>query len=323
MWGWLVRAFQFGSPLFTGYFLNDVGDGISKVLPQNIKEKTKNADGSYAWWFLLIVSLVIGGAVYLVLKLLSGMAKGKKKIFGFMLFMLWGASVYSGNGEFITATALVTLTTGAGVVTSANLTFLPERIWYAASTQLSGVKISIQGDGTVFDSDANGLTHVGLNRVIGQVTNGYVLTLGNSLFKNKNVLFEFTNSAAQTPVIYYDSDSQEKNERDRLFLQMAKVPLLVGGNDFVDFATLSLPSLASTDLLTINYADGTTQAGITRNDLQYKLGFTQNVVNTPVYMIDNLDQRIKSVTVLATAAQTGYVQRWAASVRGGAIAGQI
>jgi hypothetical protein len=290
------------------------------MLPASIQSKTTGQDGGFAKWFLAIVFLLLGGVVFIILKMVSKGKRGKM----FLLLLSVGAtlSFFFGSGEagFIMATALVTLTTGNGVVTATNLTFLPERIWYAAGTQLTGIKISIQGDGTVFDSDANGLTHVGVSRVIGQVTNGYVITLANSLFKNKNVLFEFTNSAAQTPIVYYDSDSQAKVP---LYLQMAKVPLLIGGNDFVDFATLSLPSLAATDLITINYADGTVQAGLTRVDLQYRLGFVQNVVNTPIYTIDNLDQSIKSVTVLAGAAQTGYVQRWAPSVRGGSIAGQI
>lgn len=318
MIAWLLNALRFAAPASIGYFVNDVAGWINNLLPANIQEKTTGSNG-YAKWFLAIVFLLLGGVVFIVLKMLS---KGKRggKMFGFVLFMLWAGSAYSGNAEMITATALVTLTTGAAVVTSANLTFVPERLWYTAATQLSGIKVSIQGDGTSFDADANGLTHVGVNRIIGQVTNTYIITLANGLFKNKNTLLEFTNSAAQTPIIYYDSDSTSKTP---LYLQMAKVPLLVGGNDFTDFATLSLPSLAATDLITVNYADGTVQAGLTRLDIQTRLGFTQNVVNTPVYMIDNNDQSIRSVTVLAGAAQTGYVQRWTGSVRGGSIAGQI
>lgn len=318
MWPWLINAFRFAAPASIGYFVNDAASFVNKLLPASVQSKTTSSDGGYAKWFLAVIFLLLGGVVFIVLKLVSGKGKGRK-LFGFFLFMLWSVSVYSGNSEMITATALVTLTTGA-VVTSANLTFVPERIWYTAATQLSGIKVSVQGDGTCFDADTNGLTHVGVNRIIGQVTNTYVITLANGLFKNKNTLLEFTNSAAQTPIIYYDSDSTSKTP---LYLQMAKVPLLVGGNDFTDFATLSLPSLASTDLITVNYADGTVQAGLTRLDIQTRIGFTQNIVNTPIYMIDNNDQSIRSVTVLAGAAQTGYVQRWTGSVRGGAIAGQI
>lgn len=316
---------MYAAPALLGYFINDIGDGAARVLPDNVKDKATNSDGSPKKWF--IITVVIGaGAVlaFILAKVFKG--KGKKM---FTIGILGGAAyaidAYMGWGEGQSlATALVTLTTGAGVVTSVNLSFLPERLAYAAATQLSGVKVTVQGDGVVFDSDANGLTHSGVSRVLGQVTNNFILTLSNSLIKNKNVLFEFTNSAAQTPVVYYDSDSTSTGAAGDipLFLQMMKVPLLVGGNDFSDFYALHLPSLAATDTLTITYRDGTVQSGVTRADIQYKLGYLQNVVNTPVYSIDNAAQNIKAVTVIAGSSQTGYLQRWAPSVSRAGIAGQ-
>jgi len=237
--------------------------------------------------------------------------------------LCYALDVYFGfDSTAVLATALVTLTTGAAVVTPSNLQFLPERIEYVAATQLSGIKVTVQGDGVVFDSDANGLTHMGVNRVIGQLTNSYVLTLGDGVFKNKNVLFEFTNSAAQTPIIYYDSDSSAPQGQLPLFLQAMKVPVLVGGNDYTDFSTLSFPSMAATDSITILYQDGTVQANMNRQDLQYRLGYTQAIVNTPIYQIDNYNKNIKSVTFIAVAAQTAYMQRWAPSLKGTAVKGQ-
>lgn len=316
---------MYAAPALLGYFINDIGDGAARVLPDNVKDKATNSDGSPKKWF--IITVVIGaGAVlaFILAKLFKG--KGKKM---FTIGILGGAAyaidAYMGWGEGQSlATALVTLTSGAGVVTSVNLSFLPERLAYATTTQLSGVKVTVQGDGVIFDSDANGLTHSGVSRVIGQVTNNYILTLSNSLIKNKNVLFEFTNSMVATQVVYYDSDSTSTGAAGDipLFLQMMKVPLLVGGNDFSDFYSLHLPSLAATDTLTITYRDGTVQSGVTRADIQYKLGYLQNVVNTPVYSIDNAAQNIKAVTVIAGSSQTGYLQRWAPSVSRAGIAGQ-
>jgi len=310
----LMNVLRWMAPAAIGYFANDVGDAVSKVTPDGAKSKIPG----WAWPVIGMFVLALG-VWFLFAKILKG-KRGKL----FSVFLAGAACYLLDGGSFLSSgvmlgTVLVTLTTGAAVVTPANLQFLPERISYAAATQLNGIKITVQGDGVVFDSDANGLTHMGVSRVIGQVTNNYVFTLANGLLKNKNVLFEFTNSAAQTPVVYFDSDSQEPNP---LFLQMMKVPILVGGNDFTDFATLALPSLAAADSITVLYRDGTVQANMTRADLQYKLGFIQNVVNTPLYFIDNYDMRIKSVSVNAAAAQTGYMQRFVPSLSGAMVAGQ-
>ena len=320
----ILSGFRWAIPALLGYFVNDIGDGAAKVLPDSGKDFASKNPKAYS----AIILIVVGAVAAFIM---SKVFKGKMgKMFGWAAGAAWaadlltGGQILGGDGA-VMATALVTLTTGVGIVTSVNLAFLPERLSWTASTQLSGVKITVQGDGVTCDLDANGLSQVGVNRLIGQVTNGYTLTLANSLFKAKNVLFEFTNSAAQTPVIYYDSDSTASGSPgdQPLFLQSAKLPILVGGNDVSNFATLSLPSLAATDTITITYRDGTTQSGITRNDLQYKLGFTQNVVNTPVYMIDNFSQTIKSVTIVAGSSQTAYMQRWAPSVQGASVAGQI
>jgi len=328
MWPILLNAFRLAGSAAIGYFANDAATGVSKLLPASIQDKTLNANRTgFAWWFIALILLLMGGIFFIVFKMLAG-----KKAKAFLILIAGGAcyaldyyfgtSILFGDGFGTYATALVTLTTGATVVTPANLSFLPERINYVAATQLSGVKITVQGDGVVFDSDANGLTHVGVNRVIGQLTNSYTLTLADGVFKNKNVLFEFTNSAAQTPVIYYDSDSSAPVGTLPLFLQMMKVPVLIGGNDFSDFATLSFPSMAATDSITILYQDGTVQANMNRQDLQYRLGYTQNVINTPIYQIDNFNKNIKSVTFVAVAAQTAYMQRWAPSLKGTAVKGQ-
>lgn len=325
MWPFIINAFRLGATASIGYFVNDAVAFVNRLLPANVQSKTVDSKtGRPAWWFIAVIFLLLGGVVFLVLKFV--IPKGKRgRMFLWILTPFVYAALFmlplSSDG-MVLATALVTLTTGAGVVTSSNLAFLPERIEFVAATQLSGVKVTVQGDGVVFDSDANGLTHMGVNRVLGQLTNSYVLTLADGVFKNKNVLFEFTNSAAQTPTVYYDSDSSAPQGELPLFLQAMKVPLLVGGNDFSDFATLSLPSLAATDSITVTYRDGTVQANMNRQDLQYRLGYTQLIVNTPIYQIDNLNKMIKNVTVVCGAAQTGYLQRWAPSLRGVSVKGQ-
>lgn len=327
MWPILINAFRAAGTAAIGYFANDVTRLVASWLPASAQSKVQNSSSSngYAWWFTAGILLMLGAVLVFIFKFLIG-GKGKKG--SLFVFVLCGCAyaldswLGLGGDGYMLGTALVTLTTGAAVLTSANLQFLPERIEFIAATQLTGVKITVQGDGVVFDSDANGLTHAGISRVLGQVTNSYILTLANGLIKDKNTLFEFTNSAAQTPTVYYDSDSKPPMDQGDTFLQMMKVPLLVGGNDFDDFATLSFPSMAATDSVTVLYKDGTVQANMNRIDLQYRVGYVQNVVNTPIYTIDNFSRNIKGVTFNAVAAQTGYMQRWTKSLSKQMISGQ-
>lgn len=222
-------------------------------------------------------------------------------------------SMYLGSAAgIITAISLGTLTTGAAVVSTFNTTYLPKWFSYTAATQLTGVKITVQGDGVVFDSDANGLTNVGNNRQFGQTTNTYLFTIANGIVTGKNVIWEFTNSAAQTPTVYVSSD---ETPAQPLYLQYLRQAVLANsGQNFTDFSTLGFPSLAATDVINVLYNDGTQQQ-LNRVDLQYQLGYTQNVLSP--YLIDNFAGRIKTVNIIAAAAQTAYVQRWVPAIGGG------
>lgn len=302
--GWLLNAVRFAGPAAIGYFFNDLATMVGKLFPASVS--TTDSTGKAKPWFVILVMLIGGLIVFFLIKLLSG-KKGK-------MFAIIGAGAlvslaFPGADGYVMATALVTLTTGAAVVTPANTTFVPRVFFYAAATQLTGVKITVQGDGVIFDSDANGLTHCGLNRIYGQVTNTYSFRIANGFIGNKNTLWEFTNSAAQTPVIYYDSDITPPMG-ERMYLQLLRQTALIGGTDFVDFATLSFPTMAAADYCNILYDDGTQQSNVNRLDLQAFLQFTQNIVNTPLYQVDNYSRRIKKVNIQVAANQTAYMQRW-------------
>jgi hypothetical protein len=219
------------------------------------------------------------------------------------------------------AVALGTLTTGAGVVTTFNTTYVPKSFFYAAGTQLTGVKITVQGEGVIFDSDAAGLNHFGVSRVYGQVTNGFIFDIANGFVQGKNVIWEFTNSAAQTPVVYVNSDQTPAKGRAMYLQALRQAVLANSGQDFSDFATLALPSLAATDTVNVLYADGTQQS-LNRVDIQAALSRIQATVNTPIYLIDNFAMNTKRVNVLAGAAQTAYIQRWV-GVTGGGMVSQV
>jgi len=215
------------------------------------------------------------------------------------------------------AVLLGVLTTGAAVVTTFNTTYVPKFVSYVAATQLTGLKITVQGDGVIFDSDANGLDSAGVIRQFGQLSNQYQITLSNGLISGKNVIWEFTNSAAQTPSVYVSSDETPAPGR-AMYLQLLRQAVLANsGQNFTDFATLAFPSLAATDVVNVLYNDGTQQQ-FNRAELLAYLQFTQNVVSSR-YTIDNFAGRIKTVNILAGSAQTAYVQRWVPAVKGGMV----
>lgn len=218
------------------------------------------------------------------------------------------------DSGYLMAVALGTLTTGAAVVTTFNTTYLPKWFSFTAATQLTGVKITVQGDGVIFDSDAAGLTSVGTNRQFGQITNTFLFTASNGFISGKNVIWEFTNSAAQTPVVYVSSD---ETPGQPMYLQYLRQAVLANsGQNFSDFATIAFPSIAATDVVNILYNDGTQQQ-LNRSDIQYQQGYTQNILTN--YLIDNFAGRIKTVNIIAAAAQTAYVQRWVPAIGGGMV----
>lgn len=240
--------------------------------------------------------------------------------FGNVVLLMAMVAAYMLSGDPVTgvvyATSIGTLTTGAGVLSTFNTTYVPKTFTYTAATQLTGVKITVQGDGVIFDSDANGLNHCGVSRIAGQITNSYVFRLTNGFVPGKNVIWEFTNSAAQTPIVYVNSDEAPPKSAQPLYLQLLRQAILANsGQNFSDFATLSFPSIAATDVVNVLYRDGTQQQ-LLRNDIQANLSYVQNVVNTPVYTIDNYAQSIKLVNFIG-GAQTAYVQRWVPAVSGG------
>lgn len=295
--------------------------------------KRKKMLSAAAMWFGIIVLLAIivrtfRGGVTTVKGGATALWAGIREAISFnsvVLLLLSFAAVlvdsYLSTPGLTLAVLLGTLTTGASVVSTFNTTYVPKTFFYAAATQLQGVKITVQGEGVIFDSDAAGLNHCGVNRVFGQVTNGFIFNIANGFIGGKNVIWEFTNSAAQTPSVYVSSD-ETPAKGTAMYLQLLRQAVLANsGQDFSDFATLSFPAIGATDIVNVLYQDGTQQQ-LNRVDINAALSRFQNVVNTPVYLIDNFALGIKRVNILAGANQTAYVQRWAPSL-GGAMISQV
>lgn len=304
MWGQIIRWFVTLAP---GYFFNDIATAAGNMLGVQ-----KTEDGKWPWWFPLVI---IAGIAIVIVILFSTIFKGKRKGGGLFVIgiglLCVGGDLFLGINPFASlAVALITLTTGAAVVTPANSTFLPRYFAYVAATQLTAVKISYQGGGVILDLDTAGLNALRAPRLSGAVTNGTYITITNGLIVNKNIIWEFTNSAAQTPIIYIGARERAGVKGPAMILTATKAAVLANsGTEFDDFAFLGLPSLAAGDTVNISFRDGIVQL-FNRADLQFMLQETQNQVNTPDYSVDNFAKDVKRVTVTATAAFTAYVQKW-------------
>lgn len=192
-----------------------------------------------------------------------------------------------------------TLTTGVGVVTTIDLQYIPEKIFYVAATQLTAFKAEVLGEGVICDLDAKGLTAEGKHRMIGNVTNGYLIDLADGIIKGKSLRLTFTNSAAQTPDIYALGDNAGS-----IYVRTLKATVLLNNNTLIDkFGVLHMPDLAAGDKVTVSYKDGTTQIW-EKADLE---AWSGNIQNVPACQIDNLDGEIQNVQVLTAATQTVFI----------------
>jgi len=198
-----------------------------------------------------------------------------------------------------------TLTTGVGVVTTIDLQYCPEYIYYTAATQLTGLKVEVLGrsGGAILDLDAAGLSCVGVLGVVGQVANSYKLVLADGLIKGVTVRLTFTNSAAQTPDIFAGAD----NLGDAYIITEKKALLLNSNTEFSKFGVIFCPTLAATtDLVTINFEDGLSQI-FERTDLK---ALSSDIQYVPQYQINNLAGTIKTVNINVAATQTIYLTRF-------------
>jgi len=209
---------------------------------------------------------------------------------------------------------LVTLTSGVGVVTPKDLNYLPEILEWVAATQLTGLKVTVEGDGVTCDIDANGLNAFRGLADNGQVTNGSRIQLTNGLISNKVVTLEFTNSAVQAPDVYANSEeTPTKRGMVPSYFQYLKQKAFGGQpSEYDNFGAIAFPSIAAADYLNVEFADGTIQK-FERQELTFRLQETQNEVNTPIYILDNISpgvtRSIKSVSFYPVADQTVYIMR--------------
>lgn len=200
------------------------------------------------------------------------------------------------------------LTTASGIVTSIPLTWVPESIFYVAATQLLGLTIESIDSGVITNLDGAGLTSFGLANHTDRVTNGYLIPIANGKIAGKNIDLTFTNSAAQTPIIY--APTTRSAGRNPLFVQSVQQQALADSGILLqDFSRAYFPNAAAADIFQITYRGGLTYK-TTREELQAVLAIGNVIANGAAdYMINNTLGNIVMVQFIPAATQTIYVQR--------------
>lgn len=195
-----------------------------------------------------------------------------------------------------------TLTTGVGVVTTFNLTYVPQYIHFVAATQLTGLKVTVLGDGVIMDLDAAGLSALYNIRQFGQVTNGYNIPLTDGLIPGKNVEIVATNSAAQTPILYAMS-----MQKGSAYIQsLRQTALANSGVVLKKFAYMAIPAIAAADVLNITFVDGLVDK-VEAAELPARSNLYQSA---SLNIIDNVEGMIDTVQFTPSANRTVYVVRY-------------
>lgn len=199
-------------------------------------------------------------------------------------------------------TTIGTMTTGAAVVTTFNLTWVPQYIHFVAGTQITGLKVTVLGDGVICDLDAAGMSVLYNIRQFGQVTNGYNIALADGLIRGKNVEITATNSAAQTPILYGTSMQMGSH-----YIQsLRQTALANSGVVLSQFAYLGIPAIAAADVLNITYVDGLT----TKVEAAELPAMSNNFQSAPLNVIDNIESMMDEVQFTPAADRTVYVVRY-------------
>lgn len=187
------------------------------------------------------------------------------------------------------------------------MTWLPQFIFFVATTVPTMVKVSVFGDGVIADLDGDGCDALNSIKHVGQITNGYMINLADGIIKGKNVEISITNAVASTVDVYgivlEDGD---------IYVQSLRQQALAGsGVEIRDFAYAAFPSAAEGDVWNITFEDETTHK-FERAELNALLCLEENPVGTK-YNIDNLDGTIRLVQFIPAATQTIYVVQFTAA----------
>ena len=320
LFGWILRGLQIGGPVALGYWWNDLATWWSGVLSKvgigPDKQTTTTSSGGTRWaiWFVLVLAIVAGLAIYIVMKLIAGLAgKSGKKMFA----LLWCAvaftsiDLYFGLGDGLCFAELLG-SIAAATTNTIKSNYCPEYIVFNRATVPTQFDIKVAGDGVIFSLDGTGLTNLNGIRCVGELpANQYVFQIADG-YVRKNTSLTIANPAGAQLDVYGFSDSEASYYQLHLMAQsFANQSLKVD-----DFYYAAFPSAAATDTFTITFADGTTE-DMLRNELECYLAYTQEVTATR-YNVDNYRQTIKKIQFKGAADQSIYYLR-RNPVRGGTV----
>lgn len=196
----------------------------------------------------------------------------------------------------------------ASVAGTFNITYIPQFISFTIASAPTSFQINVQGDGVIFNLDANGVTGMSNIRAVGVIGNTYMFQLADGLINGKNGTVTITNSAAAT----LNVNCWSKDVGSMYMVYATQNALTQSGIQLNKFAYAAFPSAAAADSFTLEYNSGITQVA-TRDDLNANLQWTQNQV-TSRYNIDNIaPAMMKKVTFIPVAAQNVYVMNYQAA----------
>lgn len=197
------------------------------------------------------------------------------------------------------------LITAAGVETTITLNYCPQYVSFIAGTQLQKLVVTVEGDGTVCDLDADGLDGIGNINRFGAVADSFIIPLADGLLTDKVTTLVFTNSAAQTPNIYAWSTA--------IGAQYVKsyqtVVLANSAQDVVDFAYLVIKDSVAADIMQASYDNGINQRF---EDVELKAmgSLQQNGLGS--FFINNLEGLYKKFNINPSTNRTIYTVRYMA-----------
>lgn len=195
-----------------------------------------------------------------------------------------------------------TLTTGAAVDTTINLNYLPGFISYIAATQLSALKVTVEGDGVICDIDDVGLSGLASIRRYGQVTNEYQIPVADGFIPNKVTELVFTNSAAQTPAIYGWSTRNGTS----YFVSRRQKVLANSTVNFPNFSYLTIDTPVAADIITVTFRNGLVQK-FSYIELKTWIGMYSYITGS--YVVDNMNGLIANLQYIPSTDRTITVSR--------------
>lgn len=206
---------------------------------------------------------------------------------------------------------------GVGVNTNFNtLTYVPQFLYFEASTVPQAIKVNVNGDGLIMDLDGTGITAMSNIRSNGRPTNGFLLQLANGMIPGKNVDISFTNGLAATVTVF----AINANMVEDIPAYMVTTGITVNASqsfDLNNFSYCALPSFAATDILNL-YGSKRSITGMpsgksfsTKQELETLRGLVQLTENmiTAKLVLDNYDGTWQQINFTPTATQKIYVQR--------------